>query len=70
MSKEKASLSFFQVIGSVLASFFGVQKTENRQRDFTQGKARDFIVAGLLMTALFILVVWGVVKLVISLSVP
>jgi hypothetical protein len=69
MHQGKHSLSFFQVIGSVFASFFGVQSSEKRQRDFSQGRARDFIVAGILITVLFVLLVWGIVKLVTSLAV-
>jgi len=61
-------LGFFQVAGSVLASFFGVQKNETRERDFSRGRARDFIVVGILLTLLFILAVWGVVQLVMSVA--
>ncbi len=72
MSQEKESekqrLSFFQVLGSVLSSFFGVQKNETRERDFKHGRARDFILVGLLLTLLFILAVWGVVQLVMHLA--
>lgn len=65
---EKQRLSFFQVLGSVLSSFFGVQKNETRERDFKHGRARDFILVGLLLTLLFILAVWGVVQLVMHLA--
>jgi hypothetical protein len=58
--------NFFQVILSVLASFFGVQSNEKRERDFTYGKPEHYIVAGLLMTLIFILLIWGIVKLVLS----
>ena len=56
--------TLLQEIGSVLASFFGVQSSKNRQRDFSSGSAMRFVVVGLLMTATFVLVVFGVVKLV------
>lgn len=68
MSHGQDKLSFLQVAGSVLASFFGVQKHANRERDFSRGRARDFIFVGLLFTLLFILAVWGVVQLVVSLA--
>lgn len=72
MSQERESeqekLGFFQVLGSVLASFFGVQKNETRERDFRHGRARDFILVGLLLTLVFILTVWGVVQLVMHLA--
>ncbi len=55
----------FQVVLSVLASFFGVQSRKNRERDFLHGKPLHFIVAGVVLTVVFILVVWGVVTLVL-----
>ncbi len=64
METEKST--FWQVIISVLAAFFGVQSDKNRERDFKHGKPIHFIIAGLLLTLLFILVVWGVVKLVLN----
>jgi hypothetical protein len=55
--------TFWQVIVSVLTAFFGVQSDENRERDFKHGRPIYFIIAGLLLTLVFILVVWGTVKL-------
>ncbi len=57
--------SMFQVVLSVLASFFGVQSRKNRERDFQQGKPLHFIVAGVVLTVIFIVVVWAIVKLVL-----
>ena len=57
--------STWQVFKSVLASFFGVQNEETRQRDFTHGKPAQFIVVGLVITALFIAMVFIAVKLVL-----
>ena len=59
---------FFDVIKSVLASFIGVQSEKTRERDFTHGKAWHFIIIGLILTVLFILALWGVVKLVLSVA--
>jgi hypothetical protein len=47
------SLSFFQMVHSVAASFFGVQSSENRERDFARGKAKHFIAVAILMTAIW-----------------
>jgi Protein of unknown function (DUF2970) len=58
--------SFFSVLGSVLASMFGVQSSRKREVDFTQGKPIHYILVGLLVTVVFILTVWGVVKLVLG----
>ncbi|SFF30356.1 Protein of unknown function [Fontimonas thermophila] len=60
-----APLTLWQTIVSVAASFFGVQSSQNRQRDFTRGKAGHFIVVGLIMTALFVLAVGLAVRLVL-----
>ncbi len=64
MATEK--LSFWQVIKSILAAFVGVQSDQNRQRDFQHGRPVHFIIAGLLLTLLFILIVWGAVKLALN----
>lgn len=47
---EQGSLTFFQMVHSVGASFFGVQSDENRERDFKRGKASQFIAVAILMT--------------------
>jgi hypothetical protein len=52
-------------IWSVMASFLGVQSNANRERDFEHGRLSVFIVAGLLMTLIFLLSVYGLVQLVI-----
>lgn len=70
MKNEKKQLGFLAVLGSVLSSFIGVQKNETRERDFTQGRARDFIVVGVLLTVVFVLLVWGVVQLVMRIAAP
>lgn len=54
------------IIGSVFAAAFGVQSKKNQERDFKHGKARVFIVAGVLFTLLFILTVFSVVTLVLK----
>ena len=68
MAEEPGKLSLLQVFGSVLASFFGVQKSVNRERDFSRGRARDFIIVGVILTILFVLTVWGLVRLVMHVA--
>lgn len=58
--------SFWQSLGSVVAAFFGIQSSRNRVRDFTHGRPQVFIVAGLVVTLLFILSVWLAVKLALK----
>jgi len=60
--------SFLSVLGSVLASMFGVQSNRKREQDFTHGKPSQYIIIGLLVTAVFILTIWGVVSLVMKLA--
>ena len=70
LGEEDRKLGFLQVLGSVLASFVGVQKNVTRERDFKRGRPRDFIFVGLLLTMVFVLAVWGVVQLVMHVAVP
>ncbi|MDD3762019.1 MAG: DUF2970 domain-containing protein [Nevskiales bacterium] len=56
------SVTLLDTIKSVSASFFGVQSSKNRERDFTKGKPIHFIIIGVVMTVLFILAVWTAVK--------
>jgi hypothetical protein len=51
---------------SVFAASIGVQSNKNRERDFTKGSARDFIVAGIIGTLLFVLAIFTVVKVVLA----
>jgi len=67
-SDDEKKLSLMQVFGSVVASFIGVQSNRKRERDFQRGRARDFIIVGVVLTALFILTVWGFVRLAMSLA--
>ena len=63
---EHERLTLLQMIGSTLAAAFGVQSSRNRERDFTRGKPLHFIIIGVVFTALFVLAVVGVVRLVLS----
>jgi hypothetical protein len=64
MESEKPN--FLQVVISVLAAFLGVQSSKNHERDFQHGKPIHYIAVGLLLTVLFVLTIWGVVRLVLS----
>lgn len=58
--------TLWQVVKSVLAAMFGVQNSQNRERDFTQGNPWVFIVVGVVMVILFVFAIYGVVRLVIA----
>ncbi|MGE4404603.1 DUF2970 domain-containing protein [Pseudomonas sp.] len=71
MSDERDKpLTLRQMLGSVLAAALGVQSGKNRARDFTHGKPSHFIFLGLGFTAIFVLVILGVVKLALYLAAP
>lgn len=65
-SRDQESLTFLQMVGSIMASFIGVQSTERRERDFKAGKARQFIAVGILMTAVW----YGAIALVVKFVLP
>lgn len=46
--------SVLSVIQSVLAAALGVQSSKNRDRDFSEGSPRHFIIAGLLFCLLLV----------------
>lgn len=61
-------VSTWTIVKSTLAAAIGVQSEEARRRDFTHGRAGPFIIAGLIGTALFVLLLVGVVQLVLTLT--
>lgn len=70
MNRDKSRMGLFDVLKSVLSSFIGIQKDATRERDFTHGRARDFIVVGIVLTAVFVALVWGLVQLVVRIATP
>ncbi|SIQ90553.1 DUF2970 domain-containing protein [Aquipseudomonas alcaligenes] len=61
-------LSFREMLQSVLAAAFGVQSGKNRARDFSRGRPSHFIALGLMFTALFVVVLFALVQLVLYLA--
>lgn len=66
--EQRKSLTLRQMLQSTLAGALGVQSGENRERDFSHGKPRHFILLGVGFTLLFVLVILGTVKLVLYLA--
>ncbi|CAA0089234.1 Uncharacterised protein [Zhongshania aliphaticivorans] len=65
--KEKSKKTgLFAVIGSVFAAAFGVQSSKNRERDFTQGRLINYVIAGIIFVAVFIVSVFTVVQMVLK----
>lgn len=68
MDPEDKPLSFREMLQSVLAAALGVQSGKNRSRDFSRGKPSHFIILGVSFTALFVLLLVVVVKVVLKLA--
>ncbi len=66
-SNNKAP-TLWDTVKSVAAAFFGVQSNANRVRDFTHGKASHFIIIGVVMTAVFVITLVMIVKLILYLA--
>ena len=62
---EEQGLTLLQLMHSALMAAVGVQSSENRKRDFSRGRPGQFIAIGIIFTALFVLLVIGVVNLVL-----
>ena len=62
----RSGTGFFNVLKSALSAAFGVQSNKNRERDFTHGKPIHFIIAGILLTLTFLLIIGLLVKIMLS----
>jgi len=69
-SQSPGRQSLGSVFRSVSASMFGVQSSKKHAEDFSEGNITSYIMVGLVATALFVLAVWGVVQLVVSVTKP
>jgi len=63
---DKTSLTFLEMLQSTLWAAIGVQKHENRVRDFNHGNPVHFILMGIGFTAVFVLSMIGLVSLVLG----
>lgn len=61
-------MEFLKAIKSVMSAMIGVQKADTLREDFSKKSAMPFIVAGIIMTIVFVLSVYGLVKIVLSAS--
>ena len=57
--------NLIEVSRSVLAAFFGVQSSKNKERDFKHGSHRTFIIMGIVFTLVFIISIFSIVQFVI-----
>ncbi|VXB65322.1 conserved hypothetical protein [Pseudomonas sp. 8BK] len=66
--EENKPLTLWEMLQSVLSAAIGVQSGKNRSRDFSRGKPSHFIILGALFTVVFVLAIFGIVKLVLHLA--
>jgi len=60
-----ANITILSAIKSALAALIGVQSEENRQRDFSSDSSTPFILAGVIITIVFVVSLIGLATLVI-----
>jgi len=59
-------MEFLRVIKSVMSAMIGVQKKKNLEEDFSKNSATPFIIAGIIMTIIFVITIWFVVQLALK----
>jgi hypothetical protein len=57
---------WLRVVGSVLSAAIGIQSSKNHERDFKHGRARNFIITGIVFTVVFVATVFTVVSTVLK----
>ncbi|HTH59561.1 MAG TPA: DUF2970 domain-containing protein [Paraburkholderia sp.] len=63
---DKKTGGFFQLVGAVLWSFFGVRKRRDLEADAAQLNPLHLIVAGLIGAVLFVVVLLVIVHMVVG----
>ena len=63
---NKQQPGFFSIIMSTLSAAFGVQSSKNRERDFSKGNFKAYVISGLIFTAVFISTIVVLVKFLIQ----
>jgi len=64
--EKQKSPSILKVVFSVIAAAFGVQSSNNSERDFTTGNLLVFLAVALIFTILFVMTIIGVVNMVLG----
>lgn len=68
--RPKPKSTIKEVIAGVLAAGFGVRSGKAHARDFESGSPKTYALVGVVATALFVLAIVGVVKLILVLAKP
>lgn len=64
-NEEPTNIPFWRMMLSVMQASFGVQNKKNKERDFSSGSITGFVIAALIFTAVFVLLILGVVRMVL-----
>lgn len=59
-------ITLLQLVGTVLCAALGVQSSKNCARDFANGKASTFVIAGITFSLLFITTLSSLVHIVLK----
>lgn len=65
---ERKGIGLLNTIQSTIAAACGIQSQANRERDFKHAKPSTFIIAGIIFVIVFILAMYGIVQLVLSVA--
>ena len=57
--------TLLQIIGSIFSAIFGIQTNKNRERDFTEGNAKDYIGVYIVIVILIVIAMFSFVKVVL-----
>jgi len=68
--EQRKGIGFWGTVQSTIAAACGVQTKANRERDFALAKPSTFIIAGVIFVIIFILSMYGIVQLVLSVATP
>jgi len=63
-------IGFWSTVQSTVAAACGIQTKANRERDFARAKPSTFVIAGIVFVIIFILGMYGIVQLVLSVAAP
>lgn len=65
-SETNSTPGLISAVRSAASAALGVQSQANRERDFTSGKPAHFIIAGVLLTLVFLISIGLFVKFMIA----
>jgi hypothetical protein len=63
--EKPVKVPFWRIMLSVMQASFGVQNKANKERDFASGSIRGFVVAAIIFTAMFVLILITVVRMIL-----